>query len=357
MKVVMIGSALHVKGGIPAVEELMLRYCPRGLRLQHLPSHSDRSMAQCVCTFVNAAIKLAWLLVTRQVDLVHIHFTIRGSSLRKTLLTALVLPFGVPVILHAHGGKFDAFFNNLPRWMQAMLRCVMARCRLLITLSTSWKKFYTECFRMSDDRVTVLANPIAPPRSIPDRTERSEITFVFIGQIVRSKGAFDLIQAFSTLQPHLMERTKLILAGNGETMYARQLAQELGIEKRCSVSDWLEVEQRNELLRRADVFVLPSLHEGMPMALLEAMSWGLPAISTPVGGIPEVLSDNKNGLMVPPGNQAALTASIERLVGDAELRERLGKAARESVESLSISKYWESLLRLYSSVLPSSKCL
>jgi glycosyltransferase involved in cell wall biosynthesis len=87
-----------------------------------------------------------------------------------------------------------------------------------------------------------------------------------------------------------------------------------------------------EQLARADVFVLSSRSEGLPMAILEAMAAGLPVVATAVGGIPELVADGETGLLVPPGDADALAEALRRLVADPELRRRLGDAARTRVE-------------------------
>ena len=92
-----------------------------------------------------------------------------------------------------------------------------------------------------------------------------------------------------------------------------------------------------DLYREADLFVAPSEiaadgdRDGIPNVLLEAMATALPVVTTPVSGIPEVVRDGENGLLVPPADAAALAAAIERLAGSAALRERLGAAARRAV--------------------------
>ena len=99
---------------------------------------------------------------------------------------------------------------------------------------------------------------------------------------------------------------------------------------------WVGPEQRDQILKEADIFILPSYNEGLPMAILEAMAWGLPIITTPVGGIPEVLIQGQNGLLVEPGNVNQLSKSIQYLMQDMALRQSMGKCSRETAKSFDV---------------------
>jgi len=104
-----------------------------------------------------------------------------------------------------------------------------------------------------------------------------------------------------------------------------------GLEGRVEVPGPIAEEAKDAAFRAADIYVLPSHVEGMPVGLLEAMSYGLPCVVTPVGGIASVVQDGVNGLLVPPRDSAALASAIEQLVEDPALRRRLGTAARETI--------------------------
>jgi glycosyltransferase involved in cell wall biosynthesis len=140
-----------------------------------------------------------------------------------------------------------------------------------------------------------------------------------------------------------------VLAGNGRIAEIRSKVAAAGLSGCVVVNDWLGQSERDAALSTSDVYVLPSLNEGLPMGMLEAMSWGLAVVTTPVGGIPEVVIDGLNGLLVPPKDEDALTAAMTRLIEDASLRERLALAARSTAQRFDISRYWSSLRPLLQS--------
>jgi glycosyltransferase involved in cell wall biosynthesis len=103
------------------------------------------------------------------------------------------------------------------------------------------------------------------------------------------------------------------------------------------------------------VLLLPTYNEGLPLALIEAMCYGIPVITTPVSGIPDIVTDRKNGLLVPPGDIEALSHAMAVSILDESFRLSMGKAARETAESLDIHVFWQRLLHIYTMAMnPSS---
>jgi glycosyltransferase involved in cell wall biosynthesis len=176
------------------------------------------------------------------------------------------------------------------------------------------------------------------------------VTAVFLGRFGERKGIFDLIAAISALPPAVRDRLRLVAAGDGEVEQARAAVRDAGLERRIEIRDWLAPAERDALLGRAQLFVLPSSNEGLPMALLEAMAWGLAPVVTPVGGIGDVVTDGGNGILVPPRDRSALTAALERLLTDDEERAKLGAAARESVAAYAAPQWAARLVGLWSDI-------
>jgi glycosyltransferase involved in cell wall biosynthesis len=253
--------------------------------------------------------------------------------------------------MHTHGSEFHIFYAKLPRVMQIVLKLVYYRCTRFIVLSEYWKNFYIQTLGLRAEKVVILPNAVRVPARIPQRTHSGIVSLVFLGRIGQRKGAFDLVKAFAKLSSEHLNKAKLTIAGDGEAFQLRSLVESLNLNKYISVIDWISSEQRDTLLKESDVFILPSYNEGLPMALLEAMSWGLPVITTPVGGIPELICSKQNGLLVQPGDIEHLTAAIKFLIENEEFRLILGQSARESILPLDVKPYCTSLMDIYHSIL------
>jgi glycosyltransferase involved in cell wall biosynthesis len=168
-----------------------------------------------------------------------------------------------------------------------------------------------------------------------------------LGNIGIRKGAYDLIRAFGALPEDVRAYCHLTLAGDGDTDKAQALAQELGCAKRVAIPGWIGKAAVERLLADSDVLVLPSYAEGMAMALVEAMSWGLPVVTTSVGGAGDFLEQGRNCLLVSPGDVGGIRDAMANLARDPELRLQLGLAARDTISRFSIDTYISTLSALY----------
>jgi glycosyltransferase involved in cell wall biosynthesis len=353
MKILMLGESLERQGGIVSVEKLMLQEASPNTSFKLIATLPKGSLVSKVRVFFSAIAELVWSLLLKKVDVVHIHVSEGGSAYRHMITALIILLFQKPVIMHAHSCDFHEFYPKLPQLIQNWMSWIFSKSTRFIVLSASWKKFYVENLKLKVEQVIVLPNPVKLPFQIPERHNSQKVNFVFLGRIGQRKGAFDLILAFADLADEHKQRVLLTLAGDGEGEKARNLVKSLGLTDYIHILDWINREQRDELLAKADVFVLPSYNEGLPMALIEAMSWGLPAIATPVGGIPELIANGDNGLLVNPGNTQELSAAMKLLIENEELRLILGRNARASVAYLDINNYMNSLENIYRSVVRS----
>jgi glycosyltransferase involved in cell wall biosynthesis len=169
--------------------------------------------------------------------------------------------------------------------------------------------------------------------ALPEQASKS-VRFGFAARLEYLKGPLPLIEAFGLARRERSDM-ELKIAGIGSQRQEIVLAlRRLGLEKECHLLGvYRTLSERNEFMRGIDVFVLPSLTEGTPNAIIEAMAHSKPIIASSVGGIPDIVTEEV-GILVPPNDIEALTAAISRLAGDANLRRRMGLAARKKYEQL-----------------------
>ncbi|MBI4520847.1 MAG: glycosyltransferase family 4 protein, partial [Gemmatimonadetes bacterium] len=157
---------------------------------------------------------------------------------------------------------------------------------------------------------------------------------LFVGRLSREKGVLEILQAWHAVRP---EGALLVLAGPDTPEHALDVGAEgraftarHGLEEQVRFLG--PVAEPASLMRAADVFIHPSHYEAFGLSVAEALASGLPVIATSVGGLKEYLVDEENALLVPPGEPDELGRQLDRLLGDAALRQRLGRAGRQTAE-------------------------
>jgi glycosyltransferase involved in cell wall biosynthesis len=348
MRVLMLGPHLQVRGGVSAVENTLIAALPPDIEVTQVATMVEGSRWRKLLVFVAAIVRTIAQL-RRCPDVVHIHFASRASSVRKMLLARLALAYDAKLIMHAHGGAYREYLAGASPARRATAVQTLRRVHCLLVLGESWRDFFAS-LGVPRERIVVLPNPVVLPPMLPQRLGRPHVRLVYLGLFARSKGVFDLIDALTRLRVDCQARTRVVLAGNGETAQVRDLIQRRGLASFVEVRDWLSPEQRDRLLASADAFVLPSYAEGLPMSLLEAMAWGLPVITTAVGSIPEHVQDDVHGILVRPGDVSELAGAIERIVMDDALRIAMGARARSAVEPLNVQWYVQKVAAIYRSL-------
>jgi glycosyltransferase involved in cell wall biosynthesis len=350
VRVLQFGPSLSVRGGISSVEQLICDYLPPYVSMRHIPTMEEGSAITKASVFARAVQVLRRALESLDPTIIHIHVASRGSTLRKVILAEMVARAGRPLVMHAHGSEFDLFHRKLPAAVRRNVNRTLQRANVFITLSTQWRDFYVEECEISPSQIVVLPNPVRVPAEIPDRTNRNVVQFLHLGRLGERKGAYDLVNAFAGLPEGLRNRARLVMAGDGDVEGVRKMAEPLGSQ--VEVHSWINSHERDLLLERSDVFALPSRAEGVPMALLEAMAHGLPAITSPVGGIPDVFRNGVDGALVTPGDVQQIRASMAKLITDDAARLAAGRAARERARAFDVHVYARRLADIYQRIAP-----
>ena len=209
---------------------------------------------------------------------------------------------------------------------------------IVIVLSQLWKKYVEEAFGLCD-KVRVVYNPCTA-EVYPQHYERKN-QILYAGTVNARKGYKDMIAAYASIAKEFPE-WRIVFAGNGEVEQGKKLASDLGIAAQTEFLGWVSGNEKDKAFKEASIFCLPSYAEGFPMAVLDAWSYGLPVITTPVGGIPDVAEDGKNMLLFTPGDVQALARLFEWMIEDIQMRQRI---AGESVRLAATTFYQDVINR------------
>lgn len=331
-KIWMFGTALGGKGGVAAV---LRQYFLAGFFendcVRLVETHHDRSAWGRVLPFLAASLVFFPALLFGRVGLVHAHTSHGGSFWRKFMLCLPAFWAGVPVIVHLHSGYFREYFDRGGRARRFCIRFLFRRAFRVVTLTPEWENWVLEVQPIA--RTEVVLNSLAGPNAAQLRVPIAvEPNILFLGSIVEKKGIFDLVRAFAEVLK-VLPASRLIVGGGGEIERFEAEVLTLGISNSVSFAGWVDAKQRDRLLGEAWVFALPSYHEGLPMAILEAMAQARAVLSCPVGGIAEAVETGVTGLLVQPGNQDELIEALLQLLGDKALVQRFGWAGREAFEA------------------------
>lgn len=289
--------------------------------VRHVATHCDGSMLRRIAIFAVGFVLFIKELLIHRPDVVHLHTSERGSFIRKGLLLWVSKSIRIRVILHMHGPEFYEFAKGSRPIAQKLIRLTLEEADSVIALGNSWAELLLEVAPRA--RVVVIPNSIRPQGAVR-RPASGPVNVLFLGELCSRKGISILLNSWvDVLSSCESDSVKLTVAGWGEIERARNQVSELGIKDSVDICGWLDKTEVAELLAITDVLVLPSIKEGQPMSILEAMARGICVVSTTAGGIPEMIG-NGEGVLVRPGDADELSAALVNVIKDANLREQLG---------------------------------
>ena len=258
---------------------------------------------------------------------------------------------GIPHLFTMHGSRYYA--GRLQR--RLAMRVAAAFSGSVVAVSHSLAQHLSRDLWLRASRVTMIPNGAALAR-VAQSTLRAELQLepddrlaLAVGNLYPVKGHIHLLEALGCLRDQL-PRLHVVIAGRGELQTSlEERARALGVGDRVHLLG-LRSDVAN-VLAGADVFVLPSLSEGLPMALIEAMLAGRPIIATNVGEIGTVLRGGRDGILVPPADASALAQGLARVISDPALAQRFGASAALRAEDFSVAKMMDRYVALYQALL------
>jgi glycosyltransferase involved in cell wall biosynthesis len=300
-----------------------LRYL-RGLRYALSLGGADLKRILFGLFYFTEALMLARWMSDRQLDHVHVHFATAAANIGLILKHSHNT--GLSLTVHGPDEFYDAPGERLSEKLKAadFVVCIsrFARSQVMkLTPASHWHKF------------EVCPLGVDPVRYTPStRTvEKRPFTLLSVGRLTPAKGQRLLVDAAARLAGAGRD-FRLVVVGTGpDEAELRRAAETHGLEDRVEFTGALNQQQVLDWYARADAFVLPSFAEGVPVVLMEAMACGIPCVTTRITGIPELIRDGLDGLLVAASDTDELVGALGRLLEDADLRERLAREGRARV--------------------------
>lgn len=292
------------------------------------------------------------LLIKRSPEIIHVNTASYNNFYFNSVFLILSKIAFKKTILHIHGGGFKKFYGNSNVIKRFIIKSIMKSSNVIITLSEQWKQFFN--YIINNDNIEVIPNAIDLKKfenigKYCDR-RRKLINISFLGNINKAKGILDIFKAVP-LVVNQYEDCRFNFAG----IIASEIDNECKEMESCNnVIFYGEIfgERKFKFLSSADIFILPSYTEGLPIAMLEAMASKLPVIATTVGAIPEIIEENKNGYLISPGDYKDLAEKILILAKDKNLRDSMGRNnIKKMRHQYDVKNINEKILNLYKKLL------
>lgn len=339
-------APMNARGGIGAVLDL---YAQQFEYFDVLYTYPENKTVSRIPFYLKALSTLVQKLRSgTSIDIVHIHTASNGSFYRKSIVLLIAKLYGKKTVMHVHGGGFKEFYNN-SLFRNILIKPILKTADQVICLSDVWHEFFAIHLQLKN--AVVLPNPISLPQIRVKEFESSRIKLIFFGAVVASKGIFDLVNYLASNRHFIEGKIILHVCGDGELGQLRSIVSLHHLEKKIFIHGWTSGSIKVNLFHHADIFILPSYAEGLPMSILEAMSFGKPIIATKVGGVPSLVHPQYNGWLYDSNNIQELTQVFDDLFSYPEQLISFGEHSRKLSQAYDIHSVGNKLQDIYTTIL------
>mgnify|MGYP000789623931 CR=1 FL=1 len=313
-KVLVVATSRKTRGGITSVvkahetgEQWKKYHC------RWIETHRDGNSLRKLWYLATALIE--YLILLPFYDIVHIHIATTQSAKRKRLFFYPAKWLGKKIIFHFHPSNEKFLFES---YNKKLYKHLFSQADLVLVLSEQWRRWIGGALGLSE-RIEVQYNPCP---IVNRREDKRMKKILFAGTIIPRKGYETLLRSFALIADSYPDWT-VTFAGNGEIENGKRIAAELNIGERVRFLGWVSGDDKDRVFQEASIYCLASDGEGFPMGVLDAWAYGVPCVMTPVGGIPDIVSDGENGLVFPVGDVEALAEKLETLIVNVDLRKQI----------------------------------
>lgn len=345
--ILMVGPDRGAHGGISSVID---SYFANGIEekceVKFISSYKDGTKLFKLLLAVQAYFK--FVRIIKHFEIVHVHMASDASFTRKSFFIRKAKAAGKKVVLHIHSGDLNEFYEKrLTDKGRERYKYVLEQADIVIALSPQWKDYLANVVHIRN-KIEVLENFVKVDKM--EKFNSGSRRVLFLGNMEERKRPDTLIRAAAEIVKVCPDAT-FYFAGDGDLESFQRLAKDCGVADSCFFLGWQNHAAVEKLFSECSIISLPSSNEGMPMCLLEGLAHGLAVVTTPVGGIPQIVVDQENGFFHEVGDYKTLSNIIIRLFKDKRLLAMIQKHGYLTAkERYSFESGISNLVRIYKSL-------
>lgn len=355
MKVLMVGVDKTSVGGMLTVINNYLNnkeFCKQ-THLKYIPTVIRANKLVKIITFIKKIPLIKRTIKKDSIDIVHVHMAERGSVFREGYVIHLAKKMGCKTVIHMHGAKIEDWYNNQGKFVQKIVRNIFNSADCMLVLGERWKPFMVSVMGEENEaKIKVLHNAVKVPNTNLYNPNAKNI--LFYGMLINRKGIDDLLKSFKDIMFQLPTDVNLVLYGDDHDSSEKiqDKIHRFDLEKRVKYQGWLTSKNREKVFKNTMINVLPSYNEGLPMTILESMSYGIPNVSSNIVAIPEAIKNGVNGYLITPGDTQDLENKMLYLVKHGDVRRKISNEAYETVKKeFSLQNHFKKLIAIYESII------
>lgn len=342
----MVGVDKQTKGGMWTVAENYInsKLFSERTNLKYVATSITGTKCKRILFTAKALLVIIFELLFKKYNLVHIHMAERGSVYRKNIVINISKIFACKVVLHMHGAEFETWYKEQNESKKEFIRSVLDKADKIIILGEYWREFVASLVN-DEKKICVVYNAVAVPEK--NRYNSDATNLLFLGAVGARKGIYDLLGAMKIAEEQLEPNVKLFVYGPDVENNIEEKIAEYGVQQRVEYKGWLSAEEKEKVFNSIAANILPSYNEGLPMTILETMSYGIPNISTNVAAIPEAINCD-NGMIIEPGNKEKLAECIQLIMTEKEKRVNMSNQSHNMAKRLfALEQHILNVLKIY----------
>ncbi|HCU22541.1 MAG TPA: hypothetical protein DF698_06585 [Candidatus Atribacteria bacterium] len=324
------------------------------VRLNILNKEEYSGIVRIIVNYLNSfllTINYLFMLIFWSPDIVHIQSNSGLGFFEKMWLAFLGKLLGRKTIVHVHGGNMRDWYHQSSSPIQKLIRKSASINDRIMTGSPQMKETW-QIIGLPDEKITYVGNAVNLPSEIT-KIPKDNLSILFLTRVVLEKGIIELIDAFILLSKEYPDlELRIVGADTKDTVFVKKYLEEKDEKKIIKYIGSVTDEQKHQEYLYADIFAFPTYIEDQSYAIMEAMSYGLPCVASNVGGVPSLIQDGVNGLLIKPKDVNSLKEGLNSLILDGEKRYFLGRNAHETIEN---GFTWEvrskEIVELYKSII------